>query len=140
MGGPDQQRIAAPPLDARIAQMALSDFGNALTRALDGPQGMLSPAAAYELLPLPLKDRVKPSSNVDLKKLLDDYYPEFEVRREAQGGPLCVYRHPNPNRMIRGAPCRFWNPLSLSGCRKGAVCDYKHDLVPNQGHFNEMKM
>jgi hypothetical protein len=27
------------------------------------------------------------------------------------------------------------NPLKLSGCQKGAGCDFKHELVPGPEHF-----
>lgn len=122
-------------MNVDVADRVLREFGHKLSVALDeSPGGRVPERLAYELMPLPLADRVKPGSKLSLMKLLDDYYPSFEVRRDGPTGPPCVMRHPNPTRNNNKMFCKFWDPIKLDGCVKGQVCDFKHDLVPT-GRF-----
>lgn len=122
-----------PPLHAHMAAEVLSDFGHNLGLAIDRSGGRLPEQLAYEHLPLPLADRVLPGSMLTLGKLLDDFYPQFELRMDRPSGVLCVMRHPNPSPNIGKKPvCRYWDPLKLAGCRKGCECDFKHELVPGR--------
>jgi len=128
-GWADNQR--APVLTVEIADRVLREFGHKLSVALDAsPGGRVPERLAYELMPLPLADRVKAGSKLSLMKLLDDYYPSFELRRDGPTGPPWVMRHPNPGRNHNKWMCKFWDPIKLDGCAKGQVCDFKHDLVP----------
>jgi hypothetical protein len=118
--------------------MVIREFRDKLSEALrTSATGFVSQTRGYDLLPLPLADRVKPDGKMNLQKLLKDYYPEFELRRDQPGGPFVIVRHPNPNRPFSSArPCRFWNPITLAGCVKGQGCDFKHELVPSAAHFS----
>lgn len=64
--------------------------------------------------------RVKPGSKLTLKKLLDDFYPQYELRSERPGGPQYVMRHPNPNRAMNRRSCRFW-VSAIGGCYRGCI-------------------
>lgn len=124
----------APVLPANLADLVLREFGDKLSVALrSNPGGYVSQALAYDLLPLPLADRVRPGTNLTLAKLLQDHYPAFELRRERPDGPLVVMRHPNPGRVAGDRVCSYWDPVALGGCYKGDGCDFKHELVPGGG-------
>jgi hypothetical protein len=123
----------APVLPANLADLVLREFGEKLSVALrSNPSGTVSQALAYDLLPLPLADRVRPGTQLTLAKLLRDHYPAFELRRERADGPLLVMRNPTP-RWVPDRACNYWDPVALGGCKKGDGCDFKHDLVPSGG-------
>lgn len=86
--------------------------------------GRIPLTAAAEALPRELAGLVYSTAGLTVQRIINDHLLGFAV--QAVEGLLWVQQLPVPR--LRPPVCAYWRPEGRDGCRRSALCSFRHDL------------
>jgi len=129
-GPPQGPAMMPPPGGMSVYQNALRVFASNLQCAIRAlppyaaSTGRIPLTAAAEALPRELAGLVYSTAGLTVQRIINDHLLGFAV--QAVEGLLWVQQLPVPR--LRPPVCAYWRPEGRDGCRRSALCSFRHDL------------